>query len=124
MAADWRSVVDLATGTGLDIESIASLAVRLADSGARLAARNRMTADLASTGGPTSLSTILCPPMLAAAGWEVPKLGVSGRPAGGVDVLAGIEGYAVSLAAKEAESVLDTCRYVHIVAGSTFAPAD
>jgi len=62
--------------------------------------------------------------MLAAAGWEVPKLGVPGRPAGGVDVLAGIDGYRVSWTPEDAVRVLDQCRYVHLDAGTIFAPAD
>jgi pyrimidine-nucleoside phosphorylase len=108
----------------MDVEAIADLATHLADSGKRLTARDRRTADLASTGGPTSLSTLLCPPMLVAAGWEVPKLGVAGRPAGGVDVLACIDGYSVSLDEGDVEGVLKACRYAHVDAGSTFAPAD
>lgn len=124
MASNWTEVVAQAVGGGLGVEAIADLAIRLAASGARLAPRIRATADLASTGGPTSLSTILCPPMLAAAGWEVPKLGVPGRPAGGVDVLAGIDGYRVSLDEREVERVLHACRYAHIDAGTEFAPAD
>ena len=113
-----------ASGNGLSVDEVAALATRLAASGARLTPRGRRTADLASTGGPTSLSTLLCPPMLAAAGWDVPKLGVPGRPAGGVDVLAGIRGYGVCLDADAAAAVLARCGYVHVDAGATFAPED
>ncbi len=67
---------------------------------------------------------MICPPALVAAGWEVPKLGVAGRPAGGVDVLAGIEGYQVALGVRGAERVLDSCGYVHLNAGGVFAPDD
>lgn len=124
MAAEWAEIVGQATSSGLNVSEIAELAAKLAGSGDRMPPRARRTADLASTGGPASLSTILVPPMLAAAGWDVPKLGVPGRPAGGVDVLAGVYGYDVSLDAEAAERVLDACGYVHVDAGSVFAPSD
>lgn len=124
MSSNWAGVVAAAVAGRLDVSGIADLAVRLADSGQRLAGRRLRTADLASTGGPTSLSTMICPPTLAAAGWEVPKLGVAGRPAGGVDVLAAIQGYQVTLGISGAHRVLDSCGYVHLDAGGVFAPDD
>lgn len=108
---NWSSIVARAVAGQMDIHEVACLAERLASSGATISPRTTPTADLASTGGPTSLSTILCPPMLASAGWEVPKLGVPGRPAGGIDVLGSVEGYQVALASKEATRVLDACGF-------------
>jgi pyrimidine-nucleoside phosphorylase len=102
---------------------VARLAEQLAASGARLNGSEK-TADLASTGGPGSLSTVWAPAALVALGFTVPKLGVPGRPAGGVDVLAQVPGYRVRLDLSETRTVLDRCRYAHVLAGDTFAPAD
>src|SRR5271170_4830986 len=74
-------------------EHIAQLAMVLAESGHVVRPQGGVThADVASTGGPSSLSTLLCPLFLRSFGSTVPKLGVSGRPAGAVDVLAQIPG--------------------------------
>ena len=75
---------------------IAELANWLAASGEQLSPRGR-TADLASTGGPGSLSTLWAPAALVASGFLVPKLGVLGRPAGGIDVLSQVPGYRIDL---------------------------
>jgi thymidine phosphorylase len=83
-----------------------------------------VVADVPSTGGPSSLSTLLSPLELAAGGAIVPKLGVPGRPAGGIDVLACIPGFKVSLNAFELRRCLDNCGYVHFLAGERFAPLD
>lgn len=102
---------------------IAQLAEALAASGARLKSRDR-SADLASTGGPGSISTIWGPAALVAMGSPVAKLGVPGRPAGGIDVLMQIDGYRTDLDEAAAERVLDQCSYVHLLAGTGFAPMD
>ena len=122
--SDFHNVVMQARNGDLTIDEIAQLATQLASSGAILHLGDARTADLASTGGPTSLSTILCPPMLVSAGWTVAKLGVPGRPAGGVDVLGTIPGYEVAISVARAETILATCGYVHVDAGKVFAPAD
>lgn len=124
MNDDFAEIARTAVHMGLQPNRIADLANRLAASGDCLDLGNAGTADIASTGGPTSLSTLLCPPMLVATGWHVPKLGVPGRPAGGVDVLGTIPGYRTTLDAAVAAHVLDVCKYVHVDAGATFAPAD
>jgi len=102
---------------------LAALAITLAASGDRLA-DSPDAADLASTGGPGSLSTLWSPPSLVAAGFAVPKLGVPGRPAGGVDILGSLGGYRVAFDRVGASKVLERCRYVHMLAGRDFAPAD
>ena len=102
---------------------IAELANWLAASGEQLSPRGR-TADLASTGGPGSLSTLWAPAALVASGFLVPKLGVPGRPAGGIDVLSQVPGYRIDLDRSKAQAVLEKCGYAHIIAGATFAPAD
>ena len=69
-------------------DDIAYLATTLGGSGSVLSIPDgRFAADLASTGGPTSLSTLIGPLYLRAMGCCVPKLGVPGRPAGGVDAV-------------------------------------
>ena len=82
------------------------------------------TADVASTGGPASLSTLLCPLFLRTLGWKIPKLGVPGRPAGGLDVLSRIPGYRVDLSSAEVATVIDDCGYAHFAAGDQIAPLD
>ena len=101
------------------------LAEVLAHSGTSLSFPiDQPTADIASTGGPSSLSTLLCPLYLRTRGFVVPKLGVPGRPAGGIDVLAQLRGYKIDLTAKEAREVIDRCGYAHFLAGTEFAPLD
>lgn len=82
------------------------------------------SADLASTGAPTSLSTLLCPLFLCSMGFTVPKLGVSGRPAGGVDTLAQLAGYRISLTNQEVRECIKRCGYAHFLAGENHVPLD
>jgi thymidine phosphorylase len=111
--------------SNLPDECIARLATRLAESGEILChAQSDRTADVPSTGGPSSLSTLLCPLQLAVAGAKVPKLGVPGRPAGGIDVLACIPGFNPTLDSAEVLASLDGCGYAHFLAGKRFAPLD
>lgn len=106
-------------------DELACLAETLANSGQTLAPTDSIvTADIASTGGPSSLSTLLCPLYLRCLGYAVPALAVPGRPAGGVDVLAQIPGYKVDLTKEDAEIVLQACGYAHFVASRSFAPLD
>lgn len=107
----------------LDDCDIAHLAETLANSGARLRRRQKR-ADLASTGGPGSISTLWSPAAIVACGFNVAKLGVPGRPAGGVDVLMQVDGYRTDLDANEAEGAIERCGYVNLLAGERFAPAD
>ncbi|QDW40478.1 hypothetical protein FFI89_027125 [Bradyrhizobium sp. KBS0727] len=117
-------VVQLAKERDLDAEEICLLAEVLARSGSILSQGRNITADLASTGAPTSLSTLLCPLYLCALGIAVPKLGVPGRPAGGIDVMAQIPGYRYRLDPREIQAIIDRCGYAHFVAGETSAPLD
>jgi thymidine phosphorylase len=102
---------------------VAELATRLAASGT-VRDREPTSVDLASTGGPSSLSTVLGPLMLAARGCQVPKLGVPGRPAGGIDVLGTVSGYRTTMSPASFDDVLASCGYAHAAAGGTWAPAD
>jgi pyrimidine-nucleoside phosphorylase len=115
-------IVQAREGTLTD-EGIAQLAQTLAASGDRLTSC-ASSADLASTGGPGSISTIWGPAALVATGSRVAKLGVPGRPAGGIDVLMQIDGYRGDLDERAAEKVLNECGYVHLLAGKRFAPMD
>jgi len=65
----------------------------------------------------------LCPLYLVVLGANVAKLGVPGRPAGGIDVLAQVEGYKTQLSAFEIYSAIEKCGYTHFNAG-VFAPLD
>ncbi|MEN6549587.1 MAG: hypothetical protein ABFE07_26375 [Armatimonadia bacterium] len=106
-------------------EDLAHLAIVTAQSGEKiLEVRGATSADIASTGGPSSLSTLLCPLYLTALGYTVPKLGVPGRPAGGVDVLACIPGYRTVFSAVEAQHLLKHNRYLHCIASDAFVPLD
>ena len=101
----------------------ADLARSVASSGAQISARASFSADVASTGGPTSLSTLICPLFLRAAGAVVPKLGVPGRPAGGIDCLAQIPAYQYRMNKEEVEQGLDSSGYVHFLVEDV-APLD
>lgn len=123
MKIDFAQWVQNASCPDVSDEWIADLANTMAASGRHLA-RREGTADVPSTGGPTSLSTLLCPLFLRAAGFLVPKLGIPGRPAGGLDVLTQIRGYSTSLRPDRIERVLAACGYAHFDAGGEFAPLD
>lgn len=101
---------------------VARLAQVLAGSGATLGAHPDAV-DVASTGGPSSLSTLVVPLQLGASGSVIPKLGVPGRPAGGVDVLATVPGYRVTMSAEEVRYGLMRSPVIH-VAAAEFAPLD
>lgn len=107
-----------------DAQIAAKLARTLAESGDVISARSDFSVDVASSGGPSSLSTLLCPLFLLAAGATVPKLGVPGRPAGGIDCLIQIEGYKSSFSAEEVCEILDATRYIHFMAGGRLASLD
>lgn len=103
---------------------ISYLAASCASSWEPISARLEGAADVASTGGPTSLSTLLCPLFLRCFGHDVPKLGVPGRPAGGIDVLAQIPGFRFRLSTNEAAEVLKATGYVHFLADEAIGNRD
>lgn len=120
---EFDLIISSAKADRLSDADVAALARKLAASGEVLepAADH---ADVASTGGPSSLSTLLCPLYLHALGARVAKLGVPGRPAGGVDVLATVPSYRPTLAREAVEEALRTLRHVHLAAGPPWAPMD
>jgi pyrimidine-nucleoside phosphorylase len=82
-----------------------------------------LTADIPSTGGPSSLSTIIGP-LLLKENYIVPKLGIVGRPAGGIDVLSQIEGYNIKLSSQAIYSILEKTNYCHFISNNEYAPLD
>ena len=120
-----RAVVAQAVSNRLTDAGIAYLASVLGRSGNVLEIpMSQPKADLASTGAPTSLSTLLGPLYLRALDFCVPKLGVPGRPAGGVDTLAQLPGYRVKLTNDEVMDCIERCGYSHFLAGEEQAPLD
>ena len=119
------SVVQDAVGDGLGDEDVARLASILGQSGDFQPVRlGRPTVDLASTGGPSSLSTLLGPLFLCSMNCHVPKLGVPGRPAGGVDTLAQIPAYNINLTSWDVLNCIQQCGYAHFLANEGHAPLD
>ena len=106
-----------------DVDAVAHLADALAHTGSVLRTES-VCADIASTGGPSSLSTLLCPLYLVGAGFVVRKIGGPGRPAGGIDVLGTLRGYRTTLSADEVNKGIAEAGYVQVLAGETWAPAD
>lgn len=122
--SDIVRLIQNVSQNALYLEEVASLASQLAASGASLPASSCPSADVASTGGPSSLSTLICPLFLRLKGYTVPKLAVPGRPAGGIDVLATIPGYKTNLRCNEVITCLEQCQYAHFLAGEDFVPLD
>ena len=105
-------------------EDLARLTEVLAASGASIGKPAAERIDVASTGGPGSLTTLLAPLAAVACGALVSKIAVPGRPAGGIDTLGSIPGFQAELDVKYARAVLESCGYLHTMAGDRFCPLD
>ncbi len=122
---ELSKLVEKARERRFTADEIAELARHLAASGESLSWRSgTITADVASTGGPGSLSTLISPLALAAVGRSVVKLAVPGRPAGAIDALGTVPGYRTTLNRQEIDAVLSECGYAHFLADGRFAPLD
>lgn len=108
--------------TQVDVGLVADLAIALTAGGARRELAD--CTDLASTGGPGSISTMLVPLMARALGVPVAKVGVPGRPAGAVDVLANVPGYRWSSTADEFDDAMRRSWFAHTAANECWAPGD
>lgn len=102
---------------------IAELAEKLANSG-DVRRKEEKLFDFASTGGPSSLSTILVPLFIYAYGKNVINISVPGRPAGAIDVMSLINGYDISGQTMKREAFKKGSSYFHFVAGKSMAPMD
>lgn len=123
--SNMSDLIQLAKKGSMNIDNIANLAIKLADSGNKLRFNTKSPiSDIPSTGGPSSLSTILCPLFLKSFGCIIPKLGVPGRPAGAIDVLAQIKGYNIDPDPKLVKKWLSESGYAHFLAGNRYAPLD
>ncbi len=120
-----KLLVEYVQKNTLSEPEIACLAKRLAESGDVITLQEPpLYADIPSTGGPSSLSTLICPLFIVALGYSVPKLAVPGRPAGGVDIMAQIPGYRFLFEKNEIKTILEQCGYVHFLAADNFSPRD
>ena len=123
--ASMDDIIGWARSGSMTDADILELARLLADSGDILSLGSaNIYADVASTGGPSSLSTLLCPLFLRFLGAHVPKLGVPGRPAGAIDALAQVPKYRLILNSRDAIDILNRCGYAHFLASAKHAPLD
>lgn len=120
----WIKIIDQAKSRPLHRDEIIELTNALANSGRTESFANFDTYDVASTGGPSSLSTLICPLYLSASGVCVPKLGVPGRPAGGIDVLEQIPGFSAQIGPTNLTTVLRSAGYAHFLSNGVYAPLD
>lgn len=121
---DFDEIIVLAKEKQLKVDDIAKLAKCMAESGEHHSLLSGNRVDIPSTGGPSSLSTLICPYALVKMGKQVSKLGVKGRPAGGIDVLAQIPNYGINFSLSEVDRILRESGYCHFIADSRIAPLD
>jgi pyrimidine-nucleoside phosphorylase len=117
------NLCDYLKSNPFDKHEIAELTHVLVQSGKTLSFNNCKTADIPSTGGPSSLSTIICPLILKEY-FSVPKLGIVGRPAGGIDILSQIKGYKTKLNQNDIYQIIEKTNYCHFISNNEYALLD
>ena len=123
VSMDYERIVRKYSETEIEDCDIAELAEKLANSG-DVREKEDDLFDFASTGGPSSLSTILVPLFIYAYGKKVINISVPGRPAGAIDVMSLINGYDISGQTMKKEVFKEGSSYFHFVAGKNLAPMD
>lgn len=110
----------------LSASEAAELAHAIADSGEKVSLPADLSpfADCPSTGGPSSLSTLLCPLLLAADNITVPKLSATGSVAGAIDTFGLIKGFVTRLEKDQFMSALRSAQYAHSETTAAMCPAD
>ena len=117
-----KSIVDKFENENVPDEELVELITKIADSGEKIPSTGNVF-DYASTGGPSSLSTLLVPLFLFSRGVNVINLAVPGRPAGAVDVLAQIPNYNLSDNPLRHVSEKEHF-YIHLEANEKYVPLD
>ncbi|MBQ2884530.1 MAG: hypothetical protein IJE43_12275 [Alphaproteobacteria bacterium] len=119
--SDFKSIIDEFSVKEISDEKLICLISELVASGVTIKTAQPVY-NFASTGGPSSLTTILVPLYLYSYGVNVINIGVPGRPAGAIDVLSQINGYNVNLDVNSL-SMKDHF-YYHLAANNLYAPMD
>ena len=123
--SNMQRLISIALQNEISDEGIVLLAEKLAKSGTVLKYNiKEKIGDVPSTGGPSSLTTLICPLVLAELNIYVPKLGIEGRPAGGIDVLSQIPNYNILFTEKQIYTCLEESKYCHFLVDKNFAPLD
>ena len=121
MKINYSEIVNSFSSPDISDEEIIALINILADSGEKLCF-NSPVYDFASTGGPSSLSTLLVPLYMFSLGVNVINLAVPGRPAGAIDVLSQIPDYRMDIQPGNTSDVEHF--YFHLEANDRYAPLD
>jgi thymidine phosphorylase len=120
-----REFTAYATQQHLTSIQVAGLASAIANSGTRLSHSVFPISNVHSTGAPGSLSTLLVPTLVAATGFYVPQISISGSVSGAIDSLESIPGYKSGLNSTEFAAALAATRLVQVGhGGADYAVAD